>query len=791
MASKKKVTGLTVKLQSGTPRTYYATWNWSKKHTKEYELQWYYSTSQGVWFIGSDSTSRVKNGTYSAPDNATAIRVRVKPTSETHKVNNKDVTYWTASWSNYATVNLGQIPPEKPPTPTVTISDFSLTASVDYYGDGTVIEFEIIQNDQISLGTAQVGLATNHAAYKRSVSAGSRYKVRARAKKWSSNYSDWTEYSDNVETIPSNPARIKSVSATSSTSVAVTWDTVNNADSYEVQYTTNRDYFDTAPSEVQSATVENVTTANITGMDTGQTWYFRLRAINEQGNSGWTPIVSCVIGSTPSPPTTWSSATTVVGGETVTLSWVHNSEDNSAQTAATLEMIINGVPQTREFTTETSYEINTEGYKDASTIQWRVKTKGITTDYSDWSMQRSINVYAPVSLGISGLGSTVGQFPIVIELSTGLSTQRPISYHVSIIANESYETVNYLGDDEFVSEGQEVYSKNFDTSANPFRVGISAGDVNLDNNISYTLVANVATDVGLSSSASVTFTVEWYDETVDPNAEIGINDADCVSVYIRPYVADDPVEDPGYILDNESEIVLDSEGAYISDTSDDPTIFDPIVIEHLIAGVTLSVYRREFDGSFTLLMDKIQNDGSTVIVDPHPALDYARYRIVAINDSTGAVSYYDMPGYPIQEKAIILQWDEKWSSFNIQQSADENYERDERTWSGSLLRLPWNIDISDKNTVDVSMTEYIGRRSPVSYYGTQIGQTATWNTDIRADDEETLYALRRLAVWMGDVYVREPSGSGYWAHVNVSFSRKHTEMVVPVTLEITRVEGGV
>ena len=42
-------------------------------------------------------------------------------------------------------------------------------------------------------------------------------------------------------------------------------------------------------------------------------------------------------------------------------------------------------------------------------------------------------------------------------------------------------------------------------------------------------------------------------------------------------------------------------------------------------------------------------------------------------------------------------------------------------------------------------------------------------TIVDKNDKETLYALRRLAKWMGDVYVREPSGSGYWANVTVSF----------------------
>ena len=63
--------------------------------------------------------------------------------------------------------------------------------------------------------------------------------------------------------------------------------------------------------------------------------------------------------------------------------------------------------------------------------------------------------------------------------------------------------------------------------------------------------------------------------------------------------------------------------------------------------------------------------------------------------------------------------------------------------------------------------------------------------EIDKSDEETLYALRRLAKWMGDVYVREPSGSGYWANASVSISQKHCEVTIPVTLNITRVEGGV
>jgi hypothetical protein len=186
-------------------------------------------------------------------------------------------------------------------------------------------------------------------------------------------------------------------------------------------------------------------------------------------------------------------------------------------------------------------------------------------------------------------------------------------------------------------------------------------------------------------------------------------------------------------------------------------------------------------------MTGIDNASNTFITDPHPALDFARYRIVAISNSTGAVSFCDLPGYPIGEKAIIIQWDDAWSNFNV--TEEDAFE--EPLWSGSMLKLPYNIDVSNEHEIDVSLVEYIGRKHPVSYYGTQLGETATWKVEIDKNDTETLYALRRLATWMGDVYVREPSGSGYWASISVSFSQEHLKLTIPVTLSIRRVSGGV
>ena len=145
-----------------------------------------------------------------------------------------------------------------------------------------------------------------------------------------------------------------------------------------------------------------------------------------------------------------------------------------------------------------------------------------------------------------------------------------------------------------------------------------------------------------------------------------------------------------------------------------------------------------------------------------------------------------MPAYALGIKSVIIQWDETWSDLTV---IDGNV-TDDITWAGSMLKLPYNIDVSENNTIDVSLINYVGRSHPVSYYGTHLGVSATWNTDIPKSDKNTLYGLRRLAIYTGDVYVREPSGSGYWANISVSFSQKHRQMVIPVTLQIKRVEGG-
>lgn len=912
----------------------YASWTWGKTYTENYQVQWSYKDSSSwlkEWIQVPVSTVTVKQATYSIPQNAKQVKFVVKPISKKKTVNGKEVDRWTASWSTAKIFNVAD-PHDAPSAPNIDkLEGNKLTVSVSNVdADGGKIVFQVypIRSKKV-YKSATVSLINRHASHIFPLASGSEYVVRCQVYQ-NGLYSEWSPYSSSVLPAPAKVARISTLRAESETSVYLGWGPVATATAYDIEYTTDKSHFGSSNLSM-TVTVEGASYYLLGNLQSGDEYFFRVRAVNGGGESDWSEIGSVVLGTEPIAPTTWSSVTTAITGEDVTLFWVHNSEDGSNETYAEIEFTLDGVvqptvlienknPDEDEVKTR-SYILDTSSYAEGTKILWRVRTSGVTNNFGDWSIQRTIDVYAQPTLDlrmqaliggrnlllnsdskvahtyqgtvmsvekdvaveewwaddairIYGIGGTaptfaylsgtsvkglsdekrtyaasvyvknnhatnqvkisanhlddvsqilepgevakveligkgngwgalqinfqtittgddfditywhpkieygsrvtdwipapedtgsdeasleeianpdssgeLNRFPFYISAVPGPASQHPIGYYLTVLANESYDTSDAAGNDIYIKAGDAVYSKYFDVNQH-LMVELGAGQIDLENNKSYTVTCTASMDSGLSSEASLVFQVLWDDIEYEPNAEIGI-DEEIAAAYIRPYCED--------------------------------------VDGNPIEGVTLSVYRREFDGTFTELMTGIDNLSNTFITDPHPALDYARYRVVATDVETGAVSYSDITPYPVNEKAVIIQWDDDWSEFEgISEGSWE-----QPVWAGSLLRLPYNIDVTENNQSDVTMVKYIGRTHPVSYYGTQVGETATWNVTIEKDDEETLYMLRRLQKWMGDVYVREPSGCGYWANISVSFSQKHKEVTIPVTLNITRVEGGV
>ena len=814
-------------LQANTDRTFFGTWSWSRDNTAHFEIRWFYGTGDKAKFTGNSSTvewldNAQPQSLYTAPENATYVSFQVKPIAKTHKVNNSDVYYWTAQWSTEQFYYMKNLPPAKPPTPTVTMEDYTLKVEVNGVEEDNIdIEFEIIQNDLTVYKTGKSKVTRSVAKYSCSVSPGYSYKVRCRALK-NNLRSGWTDYSSNVNTKPNKPEKINDLRAVSETAITLTWNEAVTADSYDIEYAIRLDYLGMSNA---STTINNITAPRytITGLSSGEKYFVRVRAVNAQGTSDWTEAKSIILGAVPSAPTTWSSSTTVTVGEDMKFYWMHNSKDGSKESKAELSYVVdNGSEVLKEIVkVDTSddvsyYWLPTLSYREGASIKWRVRTAGITGEYGPWSVTRTITIYAPPSLSLvisdDGLNTRslrqITKYPFYIKAVAGPSSQIPIGYHFSIIAKDTYETMDEHGNVKMVIAGQEIYSNFLDVNERLILLTMTPSDVNLENNIEYELLCTVTMNSGLTEDASAEFRVSLDDVTYYPSAEI-LFDETTLSASIRPYctytpyifyqvsynestgvytrtnTAISPLE--GTSVDN--ALTTQEDLVFVGVNASGETIYFSVIPsnrEYLVENVVLSVYRKDYDGRFVEIAKDVPNLDNRYVTDPHPSLDLATYRVVATDTTNGSISYTDIPGYPVGIKSVIIQWDETWSNLEI---LGDN-PTDEVSWAGSMLKLPYNIDVSDSNEMDVSLIEYIGRSHPVTYYGTQLGVTSTWRMEIPKTDKATLYGLRLLAIYTGDVYVREPSGSGYWANISVSYEQKHRELTIPITLTIKRVEGG-
>lgn len=791
--------------------------------------------------------------TYSPDENAIAARVRIKPYAKEGKntaVEYEWCAYKSVSYRDEWKVATPSAPKVEIKNYKLTATYESLPTEETGVG---FVTFEVVDEDGKRLSDRDYKYKVGVGGYVQAswtITAGCKYKVRGRCGRRYNGldyFSPWSEYTNFTNSYPT-PPKFKECKVLDDNLVQFKWSKVQSADAYILEYVlkdeeaykilgTAEKYFETYKGDVTSVTVD-AATANVrlgvvyysVANIPYATYLARVKAVNEE-ESKYSEVLEFVLGLESDAPTTWSSATSVGVGEPLKLYWTHNTPDNSKETAAKITMIPDN-DASRQFeiyvhkTTDNTlakiaksqnttvyslkmynpdlanitnttvldpgtivrvtalrymfieddneeltsyYTVNTDSYPDGTKLYWKVQTAGALKSngsfvYGEESMLRTVDIYAPPTLSIDlynynreYLNDTLRTLPFYAVLRAGNTSanQTVTGYHVSIIAQTNYSTTDEVGNEKAVMAGSKVFSKYYDVVDSTHTIEFTAKDMTLKNNQIYKVVCIVSMSSGLTAEAeSSAFSVAWQSRGYTPNAEVGV-DKTTLTARIRPFAVD----------------AGDS--------------------------VNLFVYRREFDGSFTELVTDsndpesgLENTTGTWITDPHPALDYARYRVVARDKATGIINYFDVPSYPVQEKSVVIQWDEKWQSFNAK-DGDSMMENADQSYHGSMLKLPYNIDVSNTHSPDVSLVRYIGRKRPVSYYGTQLGETATWNVVIPKSDTETLYGLRRLAVYMGNVYVREPSGSGYWASISISFSQRHLDLTIPVTINITPVEGGI
>lgn len=806
-------------------RTVMATWGCSWGDTSSFEVFWRYGLENGKFIDSTSSVSYIPDNywyqnKFTYPENALWIQVWVRP-----KGPGEGGTWggalcpWSPGPDGVWFYVYEHATPKDVPVPEVTSDKYRVTIvesidSIDYDSNTQAVHFYIV--DELGLVIHQPTIAINRnnstARYQFDGQAGKKYKVAARGVNQTyGQFGKWSAYSSFVE-MPPDRVEILSIKAISPTSVniSVPANSSNGVKSREVNYTSSPNDFKGNDEGVGSTkTFDNLTsnTMTIEGLETGKTWYFRIRNVNDSGGSGWSSVKSVLLGIKPSPPTTWSNTVTAKVGEKVTLNWTHNSRDGSSMQSSNVWIkrsdsatpnVIN-VPgikdqDTQEWINSGKYLYDTSGVPDGTTIQWKVQTRGVLSTYSDYSVTREVKIYAPPTLTVDiyktnkpqeGPIASLDSFPFYVIAQAGPLSQKVISFHISIAAEKAYQKVDYNGETVWVNEGETIYSHFFDFDAdqrliefddyavinnNKLTLKLMPYDVDFENGQTYTIKATAAMNSGLSTEAYTSLKVRWQDQELYPQADVYIDEDDFTATIV-PFCPIFPDEPTG---------MTEGDGAM----KELP----------LVEGVLLSVYRIDYDGRMTKILDDIPNDRSSAVVDPHPSLDYARYRIVAMTESTGAIGYTDIEPVPIGQPGIVIQWDESWKQSIFINPADNQLEA-VAGWSGSRLTLPFNVKTSESNEPDRATVEYIGQEHPTSYFGTQLGTKASWSTVIEKSDSDRLSLIRRLNRYQGNVYVRNSRGVGYWAIVklsyNIDYGDEGEDLLIPVNIDVTRVRGGI
>lgn len=641
-------------------------------------------------------------------------------------------------------------------------------------------------------------------------------------------WSDWSTWSDWLYTKPVMDKKHKmTIKAISHTVAKITVDKCRGAKGYIVEYTTDdsrnftkrHDLVTTYPS---SGYFTDRSPNEGIAIQSGHVTYFRYRAVNDTAMSGWSQIFSVQTGYRPNPPTTWSLYNSVMDGDNITFYWTHNpSSDNTACQVSCLRLTVDGeqmqyiyVPnphygdpdrenETQKYTIN-SHELS-KGGDHIRSVKWAVCTQALAFEYSgnisdtnpdlkklgysDWSINRTVQinsvprVYKPTLDQLRDYMKQVRgwsdakwetykeqftddsatlhmhMFPVPV-LGVYDDENKIIAYEVRIKSLYEYSYVDIDDTIVHVNPGQYIFQKTYTNS------GKKVGDV--------TMFGAVLTPEQLTLE-----TGQIYSADVRAFIANGLS--------ARIYYEFEVLIDDGYTMIPNLDFEYDYDNACMQiTTSCALRAYDEEVpeISETPADISMDLYRIEYDGRLTEISSNIKaNDNyQMVVIDPHPALSTARYRVTATSRVTGYTVYTDFESV-VDDNSIIIQWDDMWKNFAVQNDIPE-----EAYMAGSLLRLPYNIEIKEDRDKDIALIDYIGRENPVSYFGTKQGETGSWQCLVPADDYDTIYALRRLQAWMGNCYVREPSGIGYEAVVKVSFSIKYAEVAIPVTLDVTRVE---
>ena len=528
------------------------------------------------------------------------------------------------------------------------------------------------------------------------------------------------------------------------------WDAANAA---ELSWADHEDAWESTD-EPSTFLVDNTHSSywTIAGLETGKVWYIRVRLVKIEGDtntySRYSQIAPINLASAPTIPFLELDKYISTTDGTVTARWGYSTSDGTPQSNAVLAEVVTSGGSTRYVEvahTETAQHV----LLNVADLGWATGTRhglavrvasGSGQQSDDWSSVVYVDIAEPVTAAITNTSLVNKTITIDGFSRTALSlTTMPLSVMVTgagtngtVILNiERAGSYHIYRPDESELDGYDretIYAHQQVGSAS---ITIDNDDLigRLDDGASYRIVATVKDSLGQSATASLEFEVHWVHQALIPNGTV-IIDNNALAAVLKP--------------------IAPSTG--------------------LMAGDVCDIYRLSVDKPVLVYQGA---EFGEKYVDPYPAIgEFGGYRFV----------FRTKNGDYITEDGM-LAWTDIYETIE-----DDDYNIID--FDGGQIILTRNIDLSSSWEKDFQETRYLGGSiqgdwNPAVSRSASIGAKALTLTD-----QDTIEAMRRLAVHPGICHVRTKDGSSYTADVQVTenYPQKNRGMVAEFSLKITRVD---
>ena len=555
--------------------------------------------------------------------------------------------------------------------------------------------------------------------------------------------------------VPHAPRNVQVSAAAIDGTVKVTWDwSWRDAKSAILSWADHEDAWESTD-EPEMYTINNTHAGewNISGLETGKRWYFRVRLVKGNGESSvygsWSALVSIDLSSAPSVPVLTLSQSVIPAGGNMTAYWTYVSGDGTGQAYAEIcEATITGsgirydqIVASTQSAQHVTLSIKELGWGCGETHYLCVRVVSGSGHVSDsWSdpvpivvadalnaviestnlvsMQITVDdntrtVMAlqtmPFTAVIRGAG-TGGTTTLVIERAEDYHVSRPDESEFNGFEGETIALFSQTGENQIMINREDL-------------IGV------LDDGANYRLIATVTDSLGQSSTASMDFEVHWSHQAVMP----------------------------------EGTAVISDSVAFIT----------PIAPEGYQEGDRCDIYRLSADRP-----ELIVSAGTfgTTYVDPYPAIgEFAGHRIV----------YRTADGDYITDSNEIA-----WLDITADDGDYLDLKHSLIDFGGEQIEFLYDVTQSNIWEKDFKETKYLGG-SVTGDWNRAVGRTASIKgSAITIRDQETMRKFRRLASYPGLCHIRTVDGSSFACDIQVSEDRRYDlDMArAEYSLSVTRVD---